>query len=306
MNRVAIETERLHLEIAPDVGAGISAFSLRAPRGALHPLMRPAPAGRPGFNDLACYTLVPWCNRIAGARFRFSAREHVLRPDWPDGTAIHGDGKDRPWRLLDRSPVAARFELDSREHPDANWPWPYLARIRYDLLDDALAIDLSVRNLGASPMPAGLGLHPYWMRRLHQDEDGRVRCAVRARYPADRMIPTGPPRPEAVSQRLAAGEPLGAAPLDDVFECQGPGSGEWGSLHWPGQGVRLRIDCSANMGHAVVFSPRQPWFCLEPVTMVNDGFNLMDRGQAGTGVSVLAPGESLAARVVFTLEVPSP
>jgi aldose 1-epimerase len=44
-----------------------------------------------------------------------------------------------------------------------------------------------------------------------------------------------------------------------------------------------------------------PWFCLEPVSMVNDGFNLIERGQGGTGVAVLGPGEAIEARIAISV-----
>ncbi len=305
MNRVVIDTARLHLEIEPDVGAGIADFSLRRRDGTLAPLMRRAPEPVTWFNDLACYSLVPWCNRIAGARFRFRGREHPLKPDWPDRTAIHGDARSRPWRVLDRSPVAARFTIDSRDFADTNWPWPYAATIRYDLFDDALVVDLSVRNSGESPMPAGLGLHPFWMRRLWADEDCQIRSSLRARYPAVGMIPTGSAREDEISRGLAIGRSLGGLELDDVFVCgePSPESG-WATIHWPRSGITLRMECSPNLRHAVVYSPAvsgpsTAWFCLEPVSMVNDGFNLMEKGLAGTGVVVLGPGERMEARVAF-------
>lgn len=312
MNRVVIDSAGLHLEIEPDLGAGIAEFSLRRPDGSHVPLMRRAPARPRGFNDLACFALVPWCNRIAGARFAFRGREHRLRPDWPDGTAIHGDAKHRPWRVLDRSPVAARFGFDSRDFADANWPWAYGATIRYDLFDDALAVELSVRNRADAPMPAGLGLHPYWSRALSPGDEAVVRINALGRYPAAAMIPTGPALDDDMARRFARGTTLDGLDLDDVLKCPSapePAAttpGLWGSIDWPRSGVRLEIACSDVFGHAVVYHPRpaRDWFCLETVSMVNDGFNLADRGQAGTGVMVLEPGARLTGRVEFRVRGP--
>jgi aldose 1-epimerase len=43
--------------------------------------------------------------------------------------------------------------------------------------------------------------------------------------------------------------------------------------------------------------PGQDHLCIEPVSHVNDGFNLLERGVEGTGVRVLAPGETLGAAI---------
>ena len=42
--------------------------------------------------------------------------------------------------------------------------------------------------------------------------------------------------------------------------------------------------------------PGQDFFCVEPVSHVNDGFNMLERGVEGTGVRVLAPGQTLRRR----------
>jgi len=71
-------------------------------------------------------------------------------------------------------------------------------------------------------------------------------------------------------------------------------------LHWPETGVRLEIEAEPVFGHLVIYvPPGREIFCVEPVSHVNDGFNLLERGVAGTGVRVLAPGERLAGSVRF-------
>jgi aldose 1-epimerase len=59
------------------------------------------------------------------------------------------------------------------------------------------------------------------------------------------------------------------------------------------------------LGHVVVYTPRDAdgspneFFCVEPVTMVNDGFNLREQGEQGTGVRTLEPGETLRTRTTL-------
>lgn len=313
MPRVIIENERLRLALVPELGAGVAEFSMRIPEGRepraastldasgpWQPLWRRAADNTTYFNDLACYVLAPWSNRIAGAQFIFKDREIRLAPNWPDGTAIHGVVKDRPWSILDRSPASARFGLESRDFPDLNWPWAFSATARYELSSRSLAIDLSVTNRSGSPMPAGLGLHPFFMRRLWDPRDDViVRAAFRGRYPATNMIPTGPAIPDDVTAQLGAGRPLAPLILDDVFD----GFDSRAEIIWPASRVRASFSVSPTMGHTVIYSPPAPdaFFCFEPVTMVNDGFNLAARGETGTGVVVLEPGSSLAASMVMTI-----
>jgi aldose 1-epimerase len=299
MALLRMQTDRLDLTIDAALGAGIASFKLRKGDGSLVPLMRSAAPVTRWFNDLACYHLIPWSNRIAASRFTWRQRPCEVKPDWPDGTAIHGLTKDHPWRIVERTPISAILEFSSHDHAGLTYPWPFQASVRYELFDEALGIRLELRNTDMTrPMPAGLGFHPFFPRSLDgRDEQVCVRYAPRGRYPADAMIPTGRPRPDEITEHLAAGRPLAALALDDVFL----GSPDGATITWPAGGVRITYECSEELGHAVLYTGLPDSFCFEPVTMVNDGFNLASRGQPDTGVVELAPGQRLAAN--WTLRV---
>lgn len=278
----------------PELGAGISAFETRCDDGLWRPLMRPSPPAANWFNDLSCYVLAPWSNRIARGTFRFRGSTYTVTPDWPDGTAIHGDLKSLPWTILDRSPVSARFTINLAHARTRRWPWAFEAHVRYELGTNGLLTRLTIRNLDNSPFPAGLGFHPFWMRRVGNSADALITMRTRGRYPARNMLPTGPPVMDEISQRFMRPADLGNLLLDDVFG----GFDGSAAIEWPGASVRVAFDCSPNARHAVLYAPPDSgsdgFFCLEPVTMVNDGFNLANAGHADTGVTVLNPGESLS------------
>jgi aldose 1-epimerase len=274
MGTIRISEGALSAAIEPGVGAGLSGLTLERPDGPCEILRRAEGVGR--FADLSMYLMAPWTNRIAGASFEFGGRRYELRPDWEDGTAIHGDVKTREWRILDRTPVSARLGLHSRDLEDANWPWPY--------------------------EPAGLGFHPFFSRSLRQGDDVRVKVVTAGRYPVRALIPAGRARPDEVTARLSAGGPMGDLALDDVFAGFDPPA----VIAWDRSGVEARIECTANLGRVVVFSPRaegamKPWLCVEPVTMVTDGFNLMSKGQSDTGVQVVAPEAWLRCRMTIAI-----
>ena len=63
------------------------------------------------------------------------------------------------------------------------------------------------------------------------------------------------------------------------------------------------MEASAQLRHVIVYSPEgEPFFAIEPVSHANDGFNLLAAGQPGTGVVVLAAGESLEASFSLCVE----
>lgn len=297
----------LRAELDTDVGAALTDLSIQGPLGDQVPLLRRAPARLAGPQHAASFVLAPWSNRIDEARFVFDGVERTLSRNFPDGTAIHGDVWTRAWRLTDRTPVSARLALDSDDHRDVNWPWRFGCVQRVELAPDHLELELSVTNLADTPMPAGCGHHPYFCRRLWSDDDVvEVQAPVSGRYPARRQIPTGPPADDAHARRLRDGGPLGNPGLDDVFA----GFAGRAEVRWPASGVTLRMDASPGLGHLVVFTPRTAahpeaaplsWFCLEPVSMVNDGFNALARGDDRTGVVVLEPGQTLNTSVRMTV-----
>ena len=69
-------------------------------------------------------------------------------------------------------------------------------------------------------------------------------------------------------------------------------------LHWPELDLTLVIEAGPIFRHLVIYvPPGQDFFCIEPVSHVNDGFNMLERGVEGTGVRVLAPGQTLAGTI---------
>jgi aldose 1-epimerase len=311
VNLPVLDSGRLRLTIAPALGAGIADLSIRRTDDSLWPILRPTPPGATWFNDLACYILAPWPNRIVGGRFTWHNHEFSVRPDWPDGAAIHGLVKDHPWHMVSRSPVSATLEFHGMVHAELDFPWRFDCTARYEIADDTLIADLTVLARGpATPavpasMPVGLGFHPFFCRTLWDQSDHvAIRCALRGRFPAERMIPTGSARPDSITEHLQAGRPLGDLALDDVFL----GSADGATITWPGSGIRATFGCSRAFGHTVVYTGEPdaagkmpPFFCLEPVTLVNDGFNLAGRGERDTGIVSLNPGGSLHAR--WTLRI---
>ncbi len=291
MERIELRADAIAADVDHALGAGLASLRVRTPAGPWADVLRPAPPRTTWFNDLACYVLAPWSNRIRGGRFRFRGREVTLRPDWPDGTAIHGAVKDRPFRILDRAPMSARLRLESAEHAAINWPWPFACEVRYELRPGVLRADLRLHNRADEPVPAGLGFHPYFA--AGPAAFGPVSTAVLTggRYPCEHMLPTGPARADDLSRSLAAGlAPIGT-PMDDAFAPPPPGAPP-ARVAWAGPDHTLvaTLAASPDLGHRVIFS-RGTLLCVEPVSMVNDGFNLADAGMQGTGVRVLAPGE---------------
>ncbi|NRQ51759.1 hypothetical protein, partial [Aeromicrobium stalagmiti] len=63
-------------------------------------------------------------------------------------------------------------------------------------------------------------------------------------------------------------------------------------------GATLTMRADDPLDHFILHAPKgQPYFCLEPVSHVADAVNLAAQGWEGTGLRVLAPGETMRLRV---------
>ncbi len=306
-----IRKGRLSATIAPEVGASLVAFEMLRDERPV-PLMRPTPpeaVARRESGQMASFVMLPWSNRITNARFTFEGRDYTLRANTPQGFAIHGDGRQRPWRVNEAREDAIACALDSRDFPDYNFPFPLLAELQYSLSETALRATLTLTNVGDRAMPAGFGFHPYFNRGFGASDvdEAQLQIKVGGVYPplpgmasqpvwgpgADDAPLTalgGPMRPVLPEQDFSTLQTVGARDIDHCF-------GGWDGramIAYPSAGLRLRFECDPVFGHVVIYTPPgKPFFAVEPVTVANNGFNLYAAGLAGTGAQVLPPGAAL-------------
>jgi aldose 1-epimerase len=273
----------LEAVVAPACGGGLAALRFEGAD-----VMRPADAAALAARDplgLACFPLVPWSNRIALGRFAFGGREILLPPNMGDHPhAIHGHGWRCPWQVVAADAHTAALVFD---HALGRWPWRYRATQRLTVADGVLTIELAVENRAETPMPAGLGLHPYFPRTpgmtLHARLDGW--------WETDALV-----MPVALHEVEPRADWSGwlhrAETTDNVFT----GWDGRARLVWPERGLALDMTCSDAAGWMVVYAPTDaPIACIEGVTHPTDALN----DPALPGVRILAPGETFALTTRF-------
>ena len=92
------------LEVAPENGGSI--VSLR--RGE-QILMQ----GRPSEPHLACFPMLPYCNRIARGRFVFQGLDVVLAPNFSsEANTIHGTAWQAPWQVTSKTADELHLSYD--------------------------------------------------------------------------------------------------------------------------------------------------------------------------------------------------
>ena len=308
---ITLELETLKLVLNPAIGASIVSLEIKDQLGAWAPVLRTMPAHGTSAFDAGSFVMLPWTNRIKDARFTFNAQTYALRSNFPDHSAIHGLACNLPWTIADRSPITARLVFDSRafDPESINSPFAFGAIQRFEIGPQCVEIDLSVTNLDDRPIPVGCGHHPFFSRQLFSDADELiVRADVAGRYPTSGCIPIGDPVDDPICARLRAGDRLVELELDDVFA----GFEGQAIFDWAASNVRMTMNCSENLNHVVIYTPKdqsdQPagYVCVEPTTMVNDGFNQHEQGHAGTGVVILEPNQTLRTRMTLAFSSCTP
>ncbi len=271
---------RARLEIAPALGGGLVAFVWDG-----REIMRRGVAnGSP--LDLASFVLLPFCNRIsrgAKARSRIGVDLPVNAVNVDPRHAIHGYGWQAGWSVIEHNDRSARLV---HSYDGYDWPWRYEAEQLFELDENGFDHRLSLANRSDSPMPAGLGLHPYFPRA-----DAQLDFAASGIWRND---PSG--LPEMLEPINELRDWLDDAPLDNVFVGrEGPIT-----IRWPDHTLRIFPDAELSFVH--VYSPHgEDFFCVEPVSHMP---NALDRSETDseTGQRWLEPGEEWTVNVRFGVE----
>lgn len=288
---IELTLDGLHVSVGPKQGGRLLAFYSLEDDGSRWDWMRPAPSPSSDPRECASFPLVPFSNRIAGARFSYDGRLITLHRNFPpEPHAIHGMGWEEDWDIVHRDEAA--LELSFEETGTRSWPWSYTATQRFLLTEHGLQIELHLTNTSDAIMPAGLGMHPYFPAYsdttlslsaggvIEKDESG-LPDRVLSDHKALKILQTGGPLPLGLDTGLE--DWTGTARID-----------------WPDAGKSLQITAPGT-DRAVFYSPvGRDYFCLEPVTHVTNAVNALPDGiRDDGGLRHLEPGECLSLRVNF-------
>jgi aldose 1-epimerase len=280
---VQLQAGALACEIEPRLGGCISGLWLDGV-----PVLRSRPAAElTSARAAGSYPLVPFSNRIAQATLFWQGTQHPLvRNNAPEPHAIHGVGWQRPWQLLDSE---RDFALLAYEHrADSAWPFAFDSSQTFRLRDGTLEMTLSLTNQSDLTAPAGLGWHPFFVKRSRS----------RISFEATGRWETGPDKLPTV-RRPSNGLDAACAFLD-VDHCF---DGWSGIVHLRDELLHTRM--TSSLRRLVVFTnDARDSVAIEPVSHVNNAMALVDRGAAPAelGVAILQPGESISAQMAIAVE----
>ena len=293
MDLITLRADGAGLVLAPAAGGSVVRYWMEQGAEPWELLRRFAGPGPIAPFEAAAFALVPYSNRIRAGQFRFQGRDVRLplnRP--PEPHSIHGLGWQGGWWPSDVRAHEATLEFRHEAH---TWPWSFIAVQHFRLEPASLTIALTLRNEDSTPMPAGLGWHPYFPRTPRTT----ITAEVQGMWLTDaEVMPTTlvPPIPGADPSRGVVAD---AVALDNCFV----GWRHRAVIEWPEADTRLVMTASTPLDFLVVFTPTgRPFCCAEPVSHVTDAFNLAAAGRADTGMRALSPGETISASVTLSVE----
>lgn len=229
--------------------------------------------------------LLPWPNRVADGRYRFAGQ--VLQLDItevPRHTALHGLNAGRAWELVSHTDdtVVQRHTF----YPEAGWTGILTAEITHSVSADGLRVQVSVVNDGATELPYGYGVHPYF-------EFGSIDDVVLS-LPFESELIVDPERLLPLAVEAVTGEhdfrsprALGEAEFDTAFTA--PSSAAWAvDLRGDGRTVQVWADETLPWIQIYTTRPERHAIAVEPMTCGPDAYN---EGPTQDSLIVLAPGQ---------------
>jgi aldose 1-epimerase len=209
------------------------------------------------------FPMAPYAGRVRNGTFSFEGREHHL-PIVIEPHALHGTVYEREWEVIGEGTIATDLGPD----------WPFAGRVvqRFWLAADSLTCQLELH--ADEPMPASLGWHPWFVRRM-PGAPGELELELDAgsMYVRDEA--------EITTHELVA---PGPGPWDDCFtDLRHPPV-----LRWPGF---LELTIESDCADWVVFTVPEDALCIEPQTAPPDALN--------QDPAIVLPGRPLVAEMTW-------
>ena len=270
----------LRLSVRPDLGGAVAGLWHRET-----PILRSTePAALADSRSAAMYPLLPYSNRLGYRRFRWRGHDYTTRANVPESPhSMHGIGWQRPWRIVSSSAIELVLGLD---HPgDADWPFAFEALQYFSLSPESFVARLQLTNTATLEQPAGLGWHPYFVKRARS----RLHIELSSRWESDATkLPTRKVAQAGIDADLAHLD------YDHCFEgWRGPARV---------RDERFSLQLVSKLPYLIVYTPPdRDYFCVEPVSHVSNAIHMAE--PTTHGLVALAPGETLEAEMRLDVAV---
>lgn len=226
--------------------------------------------------------LYPTPNRVRNAHFEFGGKEYRFTAN--NGTNfLHGLVHNVPWEVtrVEESAGRTTFHCQIKFEPGSEWyklfPHRHTLKLAIAVSDGAVRFTYTVDNAGGDkPVPFGMAYHPWF---LYQGERSETFLTVPATHwmEAEELLPTGK-LVELSATKYDARQPrsLGGFVIDDVYFGMTPEKPA--VIDFRDKKLKITLSSSEAFTHLVVYTPKEPWFCVENQTCSTDAHNLVNRG----------------------------
>jgi aldose 1-epimerase len=248
--------------------------------------------------------LAPWADLLDeqafwanGKRYGFNMGLGNVQGERP----IHGLLTASPlWQVTDfaaderSAHVTSRLEFWKSPELMAQWPFAHEYQMTYRLADGVLEVKTTIANLSTDAMPVAIGFHPYFQIPDVPRDEWVAHLPARTHVIADEhQIPTGEMRPLDIPNPL----PLRGQSLDDGFtDLERDADGR--ARFWiESRRQTVEILFGPKYGVATIYlPPPQPgetgkFICIEPLTAIISGINLVHQGKYSDLQTVPADGQ---------------
>lgn len=220
--------------------------------------------GDPAFWSGRNPILFPIVGSLKNGRVRINGREYEM--------GRHGFARGSRFTLAEQGEDFAVMEL--RDSPDtlARYPFPFLLRVRHQLLDGGFSTTFEVVNTGDGPMPFCVGAHTAFNCPLHEGErfedyllvfDRQEDSDSLALTPEGLLVPGGTVPILCQTDTI----PLSHEPFDrlDTLIFEGLRSEGVGLVHRDtGHGVHMEFSGFPMIAFWTMANANAPYLCLEP------------------------------------------
>lgn len=292
---ITLQNEVWQVGILPETGASI-AFGRVKQGKAWVDVLRPTPEADYGNSSkTSSFIMLPWCNRIREGKLRFQAEEYQLQTTPDDGTARHGDVRNRQWQIDHQDATTVRLSIDSRRFADMNFPFAFSASIEYRLQANDFVWEISMKNEDERVIPAGFGFHPYFVR---PPEAPQLTIPCNRAFHLVNHMAVAAPVPVPPSLDFRQPRSLDDHEFNDLLTNNAPDIPSVIDY----RDICLKMYSDPVFCHILIYTPQgKPFFAVEPMSNANDGFNLHERGINEAGVIVLQPGETASGKVCLNV-----
>ncbi|MEL8056716.1 MAG: aldose 1-epimerase [Pseudomonadota bacterium] len=277
---ITLEHGPFKLSLTPEFGGSVSGFIAFG-----HNVLRPTTFMRTtswDARDSAGFPMLPFVGRISNGRFEVNGKDVTLPANIPpEPHSIHGFGWQRPWIVADLTDNSVLLRHD---YAEGHWPWPYQAEQKFELNDNGLRLTLSIRNESETPMPAGIGWHPYFPK-----DSATLQAPVTRSWTGQNTAPEKIGLTNETDLRQA--RQVKGLDLDTAFDCENTNIILKTSNH------SIKLESDPVFSKLTVYTPQgEDYFCVEPVTHAPDAIN-MSLPAADTGLIWLDPGKTLSGKI---------